>query len=313
MTIELRHFRYFIAVAEEGHITRAAERLGIQQPPLSQLIKSIERDLDVQLFRRKSRGVELTDAGRAFLDNARATLAQLHRTVETTRRTARGEQGRISVAYSSSLALHPLVPRIIREFKNAYPLVGVTLTEGFPDDLVERMRSDQLDIAFIGTSIADPTGLAVYPLLEEPMVVALPVCHPLAERSGGTPLPLKALAEEVFIPFGRPHGALTVQSNAVLAACRAAGFSPTLSPAMPHISSRLNLVAAGLGIAIVAASLERMKIDGVVYRRLRNTSLRVPLNLLARRSDGSAAVQQFLKLARRYAADLQRADRNQPA
>ena len=105
-----------------GTSTRAAERLGIEQPPLSQLIKSIERELGVQLLRRKPRGVELTEAGRAFLNNARATLAQFDRTFETVRRTARGEEGRISVGYSGSTAFHPLVPRIIREFRNALSL-----------------------------------------------------------------------------------------------------------------------------------------------------------------------------------------------
>src|SRR5215211_5638059 len=123
MNMELRHLRYFIAVAEEGHITRAAERLGMQQPPLSQRIKAIERELDVQLFSRKARGVELTEAGRAFLANARATLMQVDHTFDATRRTARGEQGRISVGYSSSVAFHALVPRIIREFRQAFPLV----------------------------------------------------------------------------------------------------------------------------------------------------------------------------------------------
>jgi DNA-binding transcriptional LysR family regulator len=142
--MELRHLRYFIAVAEEGHVTRAAERLGIQQPPLSQLIKSIEQELDAQLFRRKPRGVELTDAGRAFLNSARAVLSKLDQTFEITRRTARGEQGAISVGYSSSTAFHPLVPRVMREFREAFPLVSVTPTEDFPDDLIERMRNDQL-------------------------------------------------------------------------------------------------------------------------------------------------------------------------
>src|SRR6266545_1883517 len=131
MAMDLRHLRYFITVAEEGHITRAAERLGMQQPPLSQLIKVIERELDVQLFRRKPRGVELTDAGHAFLENARATLSQLDHTFETTRRTARGEQGRISLGYTNSSLFHPLVPRVIREFRTAFPRVSVTLTEGF--------------------------------------------------------------------------------------------------------------------------------------------------------------------------------------
>src|SRR6266852_2145743 len=153
MTMELRHLRYFIAVAEEGHITRAAERLGMQQPPLSQRIKAIERELDVQLFHRKARGVELTDAGRAFLDNARAVLAQLDHAFETTRRTARGEQGRISVGYSISAALDPLFPRVIREFREAFPLVSVTVAEGFPDDLVEQMRNDRIDVAFMGTAV----------------------------------------------------------------------------------------------------------------------------------------------------------------
>src|SRR5436309_15230711 len=111
MAMDLRHLRYFIVVAEEGHITRAAERLGIQQPPLSQLIKAIERELDAQLFRRKPRGVELTDAGRAFLDNARSVIDQLNRAFETTRRTARGEQGRIKVGYTSGVSFHPLLPR----------------------------------------------------------------------------------------------------------------------------------------------------------------------------------------------------------
>ena len=277
-----------------------AERLGIQQPPLSQLIKSIERELGVQLLRRKPRGVELTEAGRAFLNNARATLAQFDRTFETVRRTARGEEGRISVGYSGSTAFHPLVPRIIREFRNALSSVIVTLTEGFPDDLTERMRGDEIDIAFIGTSISDPEGVLVNLLLDEAMVVALPTGHALARQKT---LTLKALAGETFILFGRPGGALTSQSHAVVAACQDAGFEPHLGPAVPHISSRLNLVAAGLGIAVVAASLRRMNIEGVVYRPLKSAGrLKVPLNLVTRRSDSSAAVQQFVKLAKRVAA-----------
>src|SRR5215468_7795599 len=129
MEMELRHLRYFIAVAEEGHITRAAERLGMQQPPLSQRIKAIERELDVQLFRRKPRGVELTDAGQAFLKNARAVLAQFNRTFETTRRTARGEEGEICVGITPTSSFHPFVPRVIRTFRETYPAVGLRLEE----------------------------------------------------------------------------------------------------------------------------------------------------------------------------------------
>ena len=306
MTMELRHLRYFIAVAEEGHITRAAERLGMQQPPLSRQIKAIEREMDVQLFRRKARGVELTDAGRAFLDDARAMLGHLDHAFDTARRTARGEQGRISVGYT---LFHPVVPRVIREFRQAFPLVSLTLEESSPYDLIERMQNDKIDVAFI-TLIADQEGVAIEPLLEEPRVVALPSGHPLArtENGGDTALSLKSLAGETFIVFGRPHGPPTIAANAVVAACQAAGFSPRVGQIVPNNRSRLNLVAANLGIALIAASLQRNNIEGVVYRRLKRAKqLKIPLNLVSRRGDPSAVVTQFLKLAKRTARNF-RAD-----
>src|SRR5712671_3746468 len=304
ITMELRHLRYFIAVAEEGHITRAAERLGMQQPPLSRQIKAIEREMDVQLFRRKARGVELTDAGRAFLDDARAMLGHLDHAFDTARRTARGEQGRISVGYT---LFHPLVPRVIREFRQTFPLVSLTLEESSPYDLIERMQNDKIDIPFISGPVVDQEGVAIDPLLEEPMVVALPSGHPLArsENGGDTALSLKSLAGETFIVYGRTHGALTLQSSAMIAACHAAGFSPRVGHVVPNNLSRLNLVAASLGIAIIAASLQRMNIDGVVYRRLKSAKqLKIPFNLASRRGDPSAVVTQFLKLAKRTARDF---------
>lgn len=312
--MELRHLRYIVAVAEEGHITRAAERLGMQQPPLSRQIKAIEREVDVQLFRRKPRGVELTDAGRAFLDGARAMFAGLDQTLESTRRTARGEQGQITVAFTDGAALHPLVTRVIREFRESFPLVGATLAEGFPHDLIERVRNDEIDVAFIRTALANPEGLAIEPLLQEAMVVALPSGHALARRGNGsdTAMSLKALAGETFILYGRAHGALTMHSDALVVACQVAGFSPRVGHVVSNNLSRLNFVAAGLGIAVVAASFQRINIDGVVYRRLRGPlQPRAPLNLASRRGDTSAVVQQFLKLAkqtaRNFQADLEKA------
>jgi DNA-binding transcriptional LysR family regulator len=310
MAVELRQIRYFIAVAEEGHITRAAERLGMQQPPLSRQIQAIERELDVQLLRRKARGVELTEAGRAFLDHARATLAQLDHTFDATRRTARGEQGRISVGYTSGAAFHPLVPRIIREFRQAFPLVAVTLADGFPNDLVEHTRSGQFDVAFIRTSVAKPDGVVIEALLEEALGVALPSGHRLARSKNrrDTALPLKALADETFIVNGRAHGALTMQSNALIAACEAAGFTPRIGHVVANNLSRLNLVAAGLGIAFISESMQRMNIVGVKFRHLKGVAqLKVPLNLAFRRGDTSVVVRHFLRLAKR-AAKGSRAD-----
>ena len=153
MPVELWHLRYFIAVAEEGHITRAAERLGMQQPPLSQRIRAIERELDVQLFRRKARGVELTDAGRAFLTNARAVFAQLDHAFETTRRTARGEQGDISVGVVPTAPFHPFVPRVIRAFRQTYPQVALQLDERFGGELTDLVSSEQIDVAIVRTPL----------------------------------------------------------------------------------------------------------------------------------------------------------------
>ena len=301
MTMEFRHLRYIIAVAEEGHITRAAERLGIAQPPLSRLIKAIEQEIEVQLFRRVPRGVELTDAGRTFLDGARATFANLDRTLESARRTARGEEGRISVAYTSSAAFHPLVPRVIREFRETFPRVAVTLAEGNPAELIERIESDRLDAAFIRLNIAKLEGLVFHPLLEEPMVVALPKGHALARGQARAVLPLKRLSDETFV-VNRRYGARAVVRDAVFAACHAAGFSPRVGQEAPHVISTLPLVAAGIGISIVPASLQHMNIRGVVYRRLTgSTQLKVPLNLASRRGDTSAVVRQFVNLVRRRA------------
>src|ERR1700712_243917 len=146
--MELRHLRYFIAVAEEGHITRAAERLGMQQPPLSQQIKALEQYLGVRLFRRKARGVELTEAGLAFLDDARRMLSLLDHAVETTRRTARGEQGRICIGVTPTAPFHPFVQQVLRSFQDTYPMVALTLEESLTHDIL-RFQHDQIDVAFV--------------------------------------------------------------------------------------------------------------------------------------------------------------------
>ena len=307
--MELRHLRYFIAVAEEGHITRAAERLGMQQPPLSQQIKAIERELDVQLFRRKSRGVELTDAGRAFLHDALATLARLDRGIETTRRTARGEQGRICLGVTQTSPFHPFVPRVIRAFREAYPLVSMTLEEGDSYELIEHLRNERIDAAFIRTPPADGQGLAISALLEEELVAALPKGHVLA-RGGGrgdTALPLKSLASETFITWGRPQGMGLYAT--VIAACHAAGFNPRLRHEALRLASTLNLVAVGLGVSTVPASLQRIRMDGVVYRRLKGSArLTAPLMLASRRGDPSAVVRHYWDLVKRAAKDFSAGD-----
>jgi DNA-binding transcriptional LysR family regulator len=303
MAIELRHLRYFIAVAEEGHITRAAERLGMQQPPLSQQIKAIERELDVQLFRRKPRGVELTDAGRALLSYAQNIMTNLDRALETTRRTARGEQGRMRVGITPTSPFNPFVPQVIRAFRELYPLVTLTIQEYNSGDLVEYLRSEQVDVAFIRVRPSTLEGLVLSPLLDESVIVALPAGHELAKASNGrdAALPLRMLAGETIIVQG---GRLGMYAD-VLAACHAAGFNPRIEEG-PRLASTLNLVAFGLGVSLVPASLQRMHVDGVAYRRLKGSHQPVaPLILASRRGDSSAVLRRFLNLVKHSARNLQ--------
>jgi len=302
--MELRHLRYFIAVAEEGHVTRAAERLGMQQPPLSQRIKAMERELDVQLFHRRARGVELTDAGRAFFNNARAVLAQLDHTFEATRRTARGEEGRISIGIVPTSPFHPFVPRVIRAFREAYPQVSLQLEERLGGELLELIGNEQIDVAFIRTPHTNQEQFVINRLLEEPMLVALPAAHALARNGagGGSALLLKHLARETFILYA-PLG--TGLREVTMAACRAAGFSPRVGQEAPRVTSTLSLVAVGLGISLVPASLSHLYVDGVLYRRLSGSiQPKAPLDLASRRGDSSVVVRHFLKLVRQAAKNF---------
>ncbi len=298
--MELRHLRYFVAVAEEGHVTRAAERLGMQQPPLSQQIRALEREIGAQLFRRKPRGMELTSAGRAFLTDATAILAQVDHAFVATRRTARGEQGRIAIGFTSSAPFHPFVPRVIRSFRESFPLVSLSLEEAGTSELVDALRAERLDGVFIRSSAADFGGLVVHPLLDEEMMAALPAGHELAKSDANKLLPLASLSAEPFVLYRRLAGPGFYDS--IIGACREAGFSPTIVQEAPRILSTLNLVAAGLGISIVPASLQRLQMDGVVFRRLKvKGKLLAPLSLALRRSEISPAVRRFSDLVRKTA------------
>ena len=177
--MDVRQLRYFMAVAEERHITRAAEKLGIQQPPLSRFIKNIEAELDVRLFTRTPRGVELTEAGQAFHDEARKVLAGLENAIEAARSTARGERGRLCVGVTPTGPFVTLVPRVMHEFRQAFPSVSFTLEERLSGELIDLLRNGRVDACFLWTPRAE--GLVNTPLLHDPLVVALPSVHPLAQ------------------------------------------------------------------------------------------------------------------------------------
>jgi DNA-binding transcriptional LysR family regulator len=296
--MELRHLRYFVAVAEEGHVTRAAERLGIRQPPLSQQIRALEAELQVQLFHRRPRGVELTQAGRALLGEAETILRQVDHAISAARRTARGEAGRIGLGFTSSASFHPFVPRAIRDYREAHPLVALNLEESGTGELVDALLAERLDAAFVRSPIGVAEGIAVHSLLEEAMVAALPAGHALLSGPADRPLNLEALAPETFILYRRPLGPGLY--DAIIAACQRAGYSPRIGQEAPRMLASLSLVAAGLGVSLVPQSMRRLRVSGVAYRPLDTAAgLVAPLNLAYRRGETSPAVQRFIALVRR--------------
>ena len=297
-SIDLRLLRYFVVVAEEGHLTKAAQRIGIQQPPLSQQIRAMEKELGVTLFRRLPRGMELTESGQALLVDARIILDQVNTTIEGVRRISQGELGRIAVGFTESASLHPFIPSVIRAFRKISPGVTLAVEESNTSELVEALRQNRLDVAFIRSPIGNAAGLKMETMLVEEMIVALPATHALAQNKRRKSLPLAALAEESFILNRRPNSPGLYDT--VIAACRVAGFSPKVKLEARKNLSTLSLVAAGLGISIVPASMRHVQLEEVVYLNVDQApGLRAPLHLAYRDIPQSGAVERMIIEARK--------------
>jgi len=287
--MELRHLRYFAAVAAEGHITRAANRLGIQQPPLSQAIRALEGELGVNLFYRKPHGVELTEAGASFLEDTVRILADVDRAIVRARRTAGGELGHLAIGMTSSAGFHPLVPLVIRRFREQAPGVALDLNESGSAQLVAMLNGGNLDGVFIRTNLPRNPDLLTRELTREPMLLAVPERHRLASDTS-QPLNLARLAQENFILYRRATGAGLYDT--IIAACNKAGFAPHIQQEAPWVGATLNLVAAGLGVSIVPQSLSHMHLEGIVFRRLNlRPKLDAPIWFVCRRANQSAALR----------------------
>jgi DNA-binding transcriptional LysR family regulator len=261
MTMELRHLRYFLTLAEEGNFTRAAAKIGIGQPPLSQQIRDLEDEVGAKLFHRVPHGAELTAAGAAFLAEAKASVASAERAKIAAQRANRGETGRLSLGFTASAAFNTVVSATIRQYRSRWPEVRLSLTEMNSKGLMERLMRGEIDAAFIRPGLEDPRDVRLKRLADEPMLVALPAGHVLAKLPR---VPLSALAAEQFILFPRVVG-LSLHDD-IAAACRNAGFELVVAQEAPQIPSVVNLVAASLGVSIVPASIAQIKLDGVAYR-----------------------------------------------
>jgi DNA-binding transcriptional LysR family regulator len=288
--MELRHLRYFVAVASEGNFTRAAEKLGIGQPPLSQQIKSLERELGVELFHRTPHGAVLTSAGDAFLVEARRVLGGAEQAARAATRAARGETGRLRIGFTGSASFNPVVPALIHRFKSAYPTVDLTLEEANTPALLAGLFDERLDAVFFRPR-EEPDRVRVHRFADEPMKIVLPSTHRLAAKKR---LPLAALAHEPFVLVPGPAG-LTLYDE-IVRACGEAGFSPQLAQPAPQLSSVVNLVAAGLGVSIVPAAIAQIQVKGVSYLDVHGSMLRARLALGWRDGDPSATLGNLIAL-----------------
>ena len=264
--MELRHLRYFIGVAEELHFGRAAQRLGISQPPLSQQIRALETELGVALFERSSRRVTLTAAGRLFLVEARRTLAQAEHAVTVARRAELGEIGELTVGFSTSAPFTTVVNQALFSFRQRYPGIRLRLNEMARDAQVEALAAEELDVAFVrGFALPVlPPGIRVLPLIEEPMLLAMRAGHPLAKLD--RPIRITDLAGEPFVTLGREGGGGFNEHLALL--CRRAGFEPNFAQGASGLATLLGLVAAGFGITMISTSLGALHTDNIVYRTI---------------------------------------------
>jgi DNA-binding transcriptional LysR family regulator len=293
--MELKHLRYFVAVAETGHITRAAARLGIQQPPLSQQIRALEKNLGTTLFVRHPKGVTLTDAGSLLLADSRRLLADAEAVEARMRAVAAGRSGTLSIGFTSSAAAHALTPAVLRECRRAYPGIALQIVEDHAAALTESIAAGRLHCGFLRVPVARPAGLAFETLLREPVLAALPVGHRLLEGKARA-LPLARLTGETFI-LVRQSGAPGLYAN-LLALCAKEGFTPA-SIEVARMMTALNLVAAGAGVTVVPASMQGAHPHAIGYRPLAGArSLDAPLTLAFREANPEGALKSFVQLAR---------------
>lgn len=287
--------RYFVAVAEELHFGRAAQRLLMAQPPLSQQIQSLEEELGVQLFLRTKRRVQLTEAGKAFLPAARLMLQQAEQAVQVAQRASRGETGSLAVGFVGS-ACFALLPPLLRRFREHYPDVHLTLRELTTTQQVQELQQHRLHVGLLRPPISDP-ALHVETIYREALIVALPVDHPLASFSQ---VPLRMLASEPFIFFPPTLGPGFYHQ--IISLCLEAGFTPHVVQEAVQMQTIVSLVASGMGIALVPASLLNLQRVGVAYRPLQEATPIFETAIAWWPDDPSPILPHFLAMSRNIQA-----------
>jgi DNA-binding transcriptional LysR family regulator len=290
--VELRQLRYFIAVAEERSFSRAAQRLHVSQPPLSTQIMSLEQELGTRLLERSNRGVSLTAAGSIFLDEMRAVLARLEHGKMRTKQAGRGDVGRLAIGFVS-IADYGVLPPALKDFRAKFPGVEVQLHEMTTDTQIRELRAGRLDLGIALAPIQE-SDLGFQSLQREELMLAVPTGHALTRTKGA--LDLRRFAKEDFIVPPRDVGPGLY--DLIISGCHAAGFVPRISQHARQMQTVVSLVACGMGVALVPASLQNLRRAGVQYRALRGASSAIELGVLRLREVESVLQDNFVAALR---------------
>jgi DNA-binding transcriptional LysR family regulator len=287
--MELRHLKYFVAVAEELHFGRAAKKLHIAQPPLSQQIMNLEHELGVKLFDRTRRSIQLTDAGKYFLNEARQVLSHVERAAETAGRISRGQAGRLTVGFVGSV-IHTFLPEGLRTYRERFPDVELVLQELNTAEQMKSLHAGRIDVGFLYVGAQDP-ALASKTLTQAPLLAVLPTKHALSGRKS---LRIRELAQEPFIANTRSSE--PVVRDAFISMCHSAGFSPRITQEAGQVQTVLGLVASGLGACLLPDFIKNIRRPGVQYIPLSGSPPRVKLAVVWRNDNSSTLVKSFLNV-----------------
>ncbi|MCC5658152.1 LysR family transcriptional regulator [Nostoc sp. XA010] len=292
--MELRHLRYFVTLAEELHFGRAAERLHIAQPPLSEQIRQLEGELGFELFYRTKRKVQLTEAGQVFLDEVQQIMRQLQQAIQVGRQTSCGEIGQLVVGFVSSVAYN-ILPIILRTFRSCVPGVSIELHELTTDQQLEWLREGRMDVGLLRPPVEE-NRFSCETIFQESLMVALPEAHLLASQFN---VCLTSLANEPFILF--PRILAPGLYDLIISLCQQAGFSPKVAQEAIQMQTIVSLVAAEMGVAIVPASLQNLQRIGVIYKTLEEPTSKVAIAMIWRNNETSPTVLRLVEIVKQAA------------
>ena len=304
--IELRHLRYFLAVVETLHFSKAAERLGMAQPPLSQQIKRLEQLIGHRLFDRTTRGVHLTLAGQLLAERARSTLDRVQDDLAQVRRLGRGEAGTLTVGFSGSVMFTAL-PAAIESYRRLYPKVELRLREVVTSAQIPALLDGTLDLAFMRDGDG-AEGILMSTLLKEHYVAVLPQSHPLARKRS---LRVADLRNEPFVFFARRMGLLAFDRT--MACCEVSGFRPKIVQEAPQWPTLVRLVGAGLGVSLAPACVSTVTIPGAIYRDV-HAACRTTIDMAIKSGPDKVLQANFMRVAREHlSGSAAKADKRQRA